>query len=439
MGNTEQSSSELKKQIDELWNALAGNPHNRALVIARIAINHADEELIERVNTLIADQTPESNEKRQALSLLTKRQILPNPIKVDEVDNAPPPNPPYSPIEETPAIFIRVDPELGRLTIALHLANLFRIHTIARDMTRQAKGSGFVSKASLRTVLVEYGVRYTRRHFNRLLREGDGLFWTLAPKGIHIYSTKRAAKVLTPPALEIDPALLETNQPGVRDVYLSPSGSLEQWEAMIYAGWMTHRNDPTISRETLEVLFGRSQDTLRRWEQNRLEDIITIRKNYSQSVIDDELWDYFEGSQAYLAEVWWNGEKHQQIRLMWRMPNTYKTKGIRQHAMKGQASKVRGTVNYELGQPADKRRGGRHSPKLYFDSAEKLKAYVRKRGGVRYLWRGENGHGHGMFEPNTSGFGMTSATERADFKIEYAYFKIKEEKARAFRASYSQK
>ena len=399
-------TSELQSLLATLWQQLAVNSCNRALVIARLAATHASDELKSQIADQIRAGTPPGSERDQALKLL-----IPSPVFAH-----------IQPRPDTPAV--RVDPELGRLCIALFLASVFRLWVIARELTRTATGSGQVQRKELRESLSHFGVRMTPEHFNRLLRGGDGTFWNISGDRIFIRSPRFVAAKIVMQAAAKCADLVATNRPGVRDVYLSPAGSHEQWEAMLYAGWMAHRENPTIARETLEKLFGRSADTLRRWEQKRLKDMLTVRENYAQCHVPEGEWFDFipDHCRAYVANVSWNGQYSQIVRVFWRMPNTYLVKGIRQHPKRGQASQVRKIVNCQLDQPTSSRRGGLHRFKRYFDSAERLRAHVKKHGGIRYLWRGESKYRRGIFEPNENGFAVTRANERTSFRDEAHYF-----------------
>ena len=327
-----------------------------------------------------------------------------------------------SPVLQPDTPSLRADPELGRVCVCLYRAAEFRLYTIARDLTRQANGSGKVSRRRLCQTLEFYQITYSRRHLNRLFKAGDGLFWRLTSTHLYITNPGRAAALLAAKA----PEHFSTNLPGVRDVYLSPSGSLEQWEAAIYAGWLTHRENPTISRPALEKLFNRSSDTLRRWEQDRLDDVVAIRTNYAQCPNPTgEFHRYLpDHSQPYLANVKFNGAWVQQPRVYWRLPNSYQTKKIRQHPHKGQASKVRKAVNASLDRPADRKRGGDHELRRYFDNAKHLKDFTARHGSIGYIWRGENRRKAGVFEINRNGFPLTYPKERASFAEEGMYFLI---------------
>ncbi|MEO8611654.1 MAG: hypothetical protein ABI690_27390 [Chloroflexota bacterium] len=400
-------TTQLQSVLSALWQQLALNPANRALVIARIAATHAPDQLKSQIADQIRAGTPPGSERDQALTLL---KVSPSVFAHIQ----PPP--------DTPTV--RVDPELGRLCIALFLAAVFRIWVIARELTRQDTGSGQVQRAALRESLSTYGITITREHFNRLLRGGEGTFWNIRGDQIFIRSPRFVAAKIVLLAAAKSAELVATNLPGVRDVYLSPAGSHEAWEAMLYAGWMAHRENPTIARETLEMLFGRSADTLRRWEQKRLQDTLTVRENYAQCHVPENDWFDFipEHCRSYLANVAWNGNFSQIVRVFWRMPNTYIVKGIRQHPRRGQAAQVRKIVNAQLDQPTSQRRSGLPRFKRYYDSAKQLRDHVKKHGGVRYLWRGESKYGRGIFEPNENGFAETKPNERASFQDEGRYF-----------------
>ena len=307
---------------------------------------------------------------------------------------------------------LRVEPEIGRAAINLKLAAEYRLYVIAREITRSGDGSGRTTRKAVKKWLGAYGIHYSREHFSRLLRAGEGLFWNRSHRHLYVRNPAHVAAAMA----DIDPSVFATNKPGVRDMYLSPTGPHEQWEATLYAGWLAHRGNPTIARETLENLFNRSADTLRQWEAKHLSEVVDVRANYTQcphpNLEDDRYTDHIpEHSQAYRGYVRFQGQWTEVTRLYWRTCNTYQVRAIRQHSRKGQAPQIRKKLNAMLDQPASERRSGLLRFKRYFETAEGLKRYVDKHGGVYYLWRGENRHGHGIFELNSTGFGMTTSNE----------------------------
>ena len=153
---------------------------------------------------------------------------------------------------------LRTDPELGRVCVCLYQAAEFRLYVIARDLTRQAGGSGKVGRDRLRETLALYGIDLQQKALQPAI-EGRRRAFLATDDQTPIHHQSRPFS--GDPGAKA-PEYFTTNRPGVRDVYLSPTGSLEQWEATIYAGWMTHRENPTISRAALEKLFNRSSDTL---------------------------------------------------------------------------------------------------------------------------------------------------------------------------------
>ena len=167
-----------------------------------------------------------------------------------------------------------------RLAISLSCAAEFRLWIVGRDITRCANGSGIISKKALKARLKALGVSYTPRHFNRLLAHGARLFWHRTAHTIYLRSIINVARDL------VQASPIHDNFPGVRDVYLDVSGTLEEWEAMLYAGWIAHRSyssDITIARETQAVLFNRHENTIRRWEQTHLAEVISKHINYAHA------------------------------------------------------------------------------------------------------------------------------------------------------------
>jgi hypothetical protein len=394
--------------LSALWQQLASNPSNRALAIAQLLKNHPVDELTREMFVgRISRLTPPGEARTDALRLLSPPlSHIQIPIPTQFVEQQQ---------------LIRVDPELDRLVLSLSCAAEFRLWIVGRDITRHENGSGIVSKQALRARIRASGVVYTPRHYNRLLAAGNGLFWHLNGSEIYLRSIVKVSRDLVQQADEVG-LLLEDNLPGVREVYLDVSGSLEQWEGTMYAGWIASRGytkDLTISRETQAMLFNRDENTIRRWEKNWLENIVTKRENFAQCPDIDHYFPYLpEHAQAYVARVPWRGQVQEAVRLRWQLPNTYHA-AISHHPHKGQAAKVRRAVRAVF--PASEKRGGHL--RRYLSSAEKLKRLYRSLkfrmgllGDVNqpvYVYMGVHHRTRaGMFEVTNTGFLFTHPNER---------------------------
>ena len=322
---------------------------------------------------------------------------------------------------------IRLDPELGRLAIGLHRAAQLRLWALGRHLsTQRHAGRGWLEIEAFWSQLRALGIAYTRRHFRRLLQAGAGTFWTCSPRRIYFIGVQKVAAQLAAASIGQE-ALIRTNRPGgMKDVYLPVAGSLERWESLIYAGWLAAKENPIIARETLASLFGRTAKTIRQWERDRLQQIVSIRPCYAQ-LADPQANAALipEHSYAYVAGVrepsGWQ-IKHE-IRIRWRLPNCYQST-IRQHNRRGQSRKVRNLTNAVLDlQPPEETAGGWPSknPRRYFEHARQLRRLARKYGagqGRRYLFLGRDRCDHNLFEPNQDGYPMTHANERVGSKLE---------------------
>ena len=319
---------------------------------------------------------------------------------------------------------LRVDPELGRLCVVLHLAPALRLWVVIRQHVRDHAGSGWIDRPSLLEALRTQGIAYSARHLRRVLASGEGLFWNATHERVYMRSWAYLAATLTSMAMTANIGRIERNRPGAREMYVSVTGSLEQWEANLYAAWFAYRNNPTISRSELCKLFGRDKATLRHWEKERLAGQFTVRQNYAQCPSFEEFYKHIpQYATNYTAWVRWNGKLKKTARIRWQLPNTYLAGVIKQHHKKGQAAKVRRRVNAVTEtMPADERRGGWH--RLYFDQAETLRQFVRNHPEAEapYVWRGENHWKHGIFEINESGFPLTHCLERARLADEERVF-----------------
>jgi hypothetical protein len=418
-------TSQLQSVLSALWQQLGSNPANRALVIARLLVNHADPPTQKHYVDLIERSTPPCQERNAALALITPKQPLSHIHEPPEV---------VSPC--VISLKLRAEPEIGRLTIGLYRAAEYRVWIIGRDLTRRDTGSGKINKTALLTALDQLGIVYTRRHFNRLLKQGDGLFWVVYQQTIYLRSAPHVAQAVFA-AAENRGLATETNLPGVRDVYVDMSGSLEAWEAQLYAGWIAYRgytHDLPISRATLSRLFHRTRQTIQRWENQRLHGIVTKQPNYAQCPDIERYYDYIpDHAQAYVARIVFKNRIQDIVRLFWQLPNTYHSL-IDTHPYKGQAARVRKAVNGEP--PVSKKRDGHY--RRYFTPEQlkcrhrSLKFRMGRSGDVNqpvYVFLGQHRVTQKrMFEVTNSGFYFTSASERVAPQVEHAFFARQEAK-----------
>lgn len=354
-------------------------------------------------------------------------------------DHIPQVQPPARAEGKTPepaaaGLSVRADPELGRLAVALNKAGEFRVWLVARHFFGRP---GWVERQQLKQVLEAQRIA-SRRHVDRLLQEGEGLFWGCSPTGrIYLRSYVKVAEQLTRLARDTNPQLVATNVPGARDVYLRVGGSLGAFKAQVYAGWLTYREAPKISRRVLAGLFGCSQETLRNWERE-LGSSLAVVTNYAQCAADPRLDDRAashipDHSYAYVTS-------RGQVRIRWRQPNSYNPKAIRQHPHKGQSRKARTRAvlaawyqpvelcAHELTTLAFDR--SHRVPRRYFATSQALKAFLnrlrrRNRGQPlvpRYIYRGEDRNGHGIWELSFDGEVVTSANERMGIRREYGWW-----------------
>jgi hypothetical protein len=338
---------------------------------------------------------------------------------------------------------LAIDPELARLALGLNKTGEYFVWCVAHHHFGEP---GHTSRDQLHQKIQDTGVIVSRRHFNRLLKQGDDLLWGLDNYGkVYLRGWEKVADRLTQVARQTHPQLIQTNLPGARRVFITTGDNLTHFKAQIYAGWLTYRQDPTIARDTLATLFNCTKATLRNWEKT-LGPQLKTTPNYAQTALDpkkhNQIADYIPPhSYNYVTQ-------QGQIRIRWRQPNTYHTSGIREHAHKGQARKARTaavkTAWYqpvELGAPTnlpypvEKLAFDRSHrvPKQYFQSPEELQRLLKrlakkgKPGATpqtpRYVYLGPDQYRQGIWELSLDGYVSTKATERLSIKAEYTWWK----------------
>jgi len=173
--------------------------------------------------------------------------------------------------------------------------------------------------------------------------------------------------------------VIATNTPGgYKSVYIPISGSIQQFEANVYAGWLGAKVDCTIARQTLSGLWNRDATTLRRWEQTRLEGRVIVTPGYAITTDQDNLPG--DG-------VSYNKRSKQ---FIWQLPNTYRST-VRQTPRNGQRKRVQKAVNGPYsGAGADTHR-------LYFQTLTGLKRAMKTVNTLQHRryafinrWRGNN-------------------------------------------------
>jgi hypothetical protein len=330
---------------------------------------------------------------------------------------------------------LRVDPELSRLAIGLNHAPVYRVWLIARHLFGQP---GWVEKDTLLATLKQTGIIHTRRHLNRLLKQGRGIFWNLSTHNrVYLRGYVPLTKQLTQQALRQAPDLVKTNLPGVMSVYINPGGTLAEFKAQVYLAWLAYRENPTIARKTLCSLFNCTEDTLRNWEEI-LGDRLAVTPTYAQCAShplnDDRVYSLLP-NHCYVYAT-----QKGQVRLRWRLPNTYNPQNVRHHAHKGQARKARTqaalTVWY---QPVEKRAAhmpvskvcfdrSHRVPKQYFKSSKALRAFLgrlERRNRTEeattiphHVFRGIDRNQHVIYELSIYGEVETTVNERLSIKKE---------------------
>ncbi len=323
-----------------------------------------------------------------------------------------------APVEECPPIhMIAVDPELARLAVGLNEAPQFRLWLVLLQMVRETNVNR-ISRTDLEVALPKYGVKVSERNLRRWLKQGHGLFWNVTDQFVYFVGYERVACRLVERAVQKNlPDLISTNQPGKRGMYIDVSGSLQRFEANVYAAWLAYRENPTIARSTLSALFNREPRILRQWDRRGGVDVITNEAQFAP----DYFADVPDHAYMYQAAI---GQGRTETRFRARMVNSYHAPSIRQHGKRGQSRRVFRSVsaylesiepagNSEQGRGSNAATGGlKPTGRRYFADSKRAHSSAKRQGDrQRYIALGVNKHKQMIWEYTADGRQRTTVRE----------------------------
>lgn len=323
-----------------------------------------------------------------------------------------------APVDERPqSNTIAGDPELARLAVGLNEAPQFRLWLVLLQMVRDTN-INYVLRADLEAMLRKYGITVSERNLRRWLKHGHGLFWNVTEKRIYFAGYKTVSIRLVERAVHKKlPDLISTNRPGKRSMYFDVSGSLQQFEANVYAAWIAFRENPTIARSTLSALFNREPRILRQWDKSANIDVITNEAQFAP--------DYFaevpEHGYMYQAAL---GNGRSETRFRARMVNSYHAPQIKQHGKRGQSRRVfhavgkylesiESTGKCEQGRGSNTSTGGlKPTGRRYFADSTKARRSAKHKGDrQRYIALGMNKNQQMVWDYTTDGRQRTTKCE----------------------------
>jgi len=181
---------------------------------------------------------------------------------------------------QTPKPFdshLSTHPELNRIALKLKLDAEYCLWLILRHALTRDGLSGRFTRAQAYDYSKQAGLSFTRKHWNRLIESGNGIFWGRDKKYIFIRSFERVYKVLA------DDDCISVYNPLFIAIEVKKSG-LER-KAELYWSWFMSRSEQQIARATITDLFGLSADQQRAYEAH-LGPRLIIQTNYAHVDFD---------------------------------------------------------------------------------------------------------------------------------------------------------
>ena len=174
---------------------------------------------------------------------------------------------------------VSTHPELNRIALKQQIDAEYLLWCVLRHTVAARGLSSHFSREQVYCIALAHGLSWTRRHFNRVITQGDGIFWKAGKSLIFLTSFKRVYDALA------DKEAAAVASP--RFVLIKPHKSALERRAEFYWSWFISRGESTIARESLRDLFGLSDDQQRSYEK-LLGKRIKINTNYCH--VDADLY-----------------------------------------------------------------------------------------------------------------------------------------------------
>lgn len=208
-------------------------------------------------------------------------------------------------------------PELNRIALKRSLDLPYVVWLILRHEIRINNHSSHFNTHSARKVCMNFGLNFSLRHWRRIWKSGERIFWGQGYGKIHLRSFKRVYNLLADDTAKNVPSPLFIEI----EIYKT---SIER-RAELYMSWFASRGEITIARATITELFNLSADQQREYE-TILDGRLLVKSNYCH--IDAkkyrnnpiELPPYYN---TFVHEKFENDRVSDETTIFYQMPNTY--------------------------------------------------------------------------------------------------------------------
>lgn len=215
------------------------------------------------------------------------------------------------------SVLIPTHPELNRIALKQQIDAEYLLWCVLRHTVAERGLSSHFSREQVYCIALAHGLSWTRRHFNRVINQGDSIFWKAGKSLIFLASFKRVYNALADKEAAAVPA--------PRFVLINPHKSALERRAEFYWSWFISRDEQTIARATITDLFGLSPDQQRAYESS-LGKRLVIKTNYCH--IDADLYKSdlknIPGHAFNFIQEKFQDNKVEYINVLaYQLPNTY--------------------------------------------------------------------------------------------------------------------
>lgn len=171
---------------------------------------------------------------------------------------------------------IIVSPEHARLATKAEKITAYAVYCMLRATVVNDNLSSHFTKNQVKSLLIDLSI--SPRHWTRIFADGNNVYWNCENKRLYLRSYKKVTRNLE--KLTGDRINYSSRYCHQIALEINPGDNSTIIGSKFYLAWFKARGEVTISRATLQDIFGISPDVQRHYE-SLLDNVLLVKSNYA--------------------------------------------------------------------------------------------------------------------------------------------------------------